>query len=278
MSQRRINPLTLNVTHVKETPYSKDEWHVVECLETGMVFLENPPDYVSFEETFAWEKQFEIEKARRQNAEPIRSKVSQFLKYLRTKLHSRESIEREAERLILGQKRKDCLVVLDVGCGIGIKLQRICAFMQNTHDIKLQPIGIEISIQQAEQANYELSLVDGYCIQKTAIEGLQSTQDETFDLLILHSFLEHEINPLPLLEACRDKMVDSGQILIKVPNYDCINRKIRQEKWCGFRYPDHVNYFTPDTLKRIIEAAGLKCSELTAQPFNDNMWAVAEKL
>ena len=43
--------------------------------------------------------------------------------------------------------------------------------------------------------------------------------------------------------------------------------------WCGFRYPDHVNYFTPASLRRMAAECGLRLSLLTPMslPFNDNI-------
>ena len=76
----RSNPLTGNQTPVKETPYSSGEWKLVECLETGMVFLENPPEYSQLVEEFAWEKTFEEERIRRRAKEPIVALTSHLSK------------------------------------------------------------------------------------------------------------------------------------------------------------------------------------------------------
>jgi hypothetical protein len=40
------------------------------------------------------------------------------------------------------------------------------------------------------------------------------------------------------------------------PNHNAINRHISGPKWPGFRYPDHVNYFTFKTLKTDAAKAG----------------------
>jgi len=272
----RHNPLTETQTPEIETRYSKENWCIVSCPETGMVYLKNPPDYDAFEEDYAWEKQFAEQKQRRKEDEPVFSAISDMMKKLRTRYRKRESIERESEKLILElEKYGEPLSIIDIGCGVGTKLQRICHYMKEQYDIDTKPIGIEISVAQAEQANTELEKVNGYCIQNNAIDGLASVEENSLDLIILCSFLEHEMNPMPLLRNCKKKLKKHGLVLIKVPNYACQNRKFRQEKWCGFRYPDHVNYYTPDTLNRSITRAGLTVRKLKAQPFNDNMWAVA---
>ncbi|MCC5842025.1 MAG: hypothetical protein JJT96_18055 [Opitutales bacterium] len=66
--------------------------------------------------------------------------------------------------------------------------------------------------------------------------------------------------------------------MIKVPNHNCLNRKVRQGRWCGFRYPDQVNYFTPETLGGMIRRSGLTLYRMRwydRWPTNDNMYAAA---
>jgi hypothetical protein len=50
-------------------------------------------------------------------------------------------------------------------------------------------------------------------------------------------------------------------------------------RWCGFRHPDHLNYFTPLTLGRMAAKAGFRISfGLTGRlPTSDNMWALLTK-
>jgi hypothetical protein len=47
--------------------------------------------------------------------------------------------------------------------------------------------------------------------------------------------------------------------------------------WCGFRWSDHVNYFTPATLTLMASAAGFAVSRmgfLDRQPLSDSMYSV----
>jgi len=68
-------------------------------------------------------------------------------------------------------------------------------------------------------------------------------------------------------------------IIIKVPNYASVNRKIRGARWCGFRWPDHVNYFTPATLHMMALKAGLELVRMTfldRNPLSDSMYAILQ--
>ena len=278
--QPRLNPITEKQCETKESIYSRDEWKIVECLETGMVFLQNPPDYAQLIDELAWEKRFTEERARRKAKEPILSVISSLIKKVRGYVRKKERIEIESAeqlKILINIIHAKELTVVDVGCGTGNKLQKIIKENQNSHNVKIQAIGIELSQVQSEQANTNLKRVGGFCLHNTAIDGLKEIADNTVDLIILCSFLEHELHPLTLLSECKLKLNQNGRIIIKVPNFDSINRKVRQKKWCGFRYPDHVNYFMPKTLKMVLLNAGLKMTELDNFPLNDNMWAIVTK-
>jgi len=277
----RQNPLTETETEteVRVSKYSRDGWIIVECPETGMVYLQNPPDYTQLVDEFAWEKQFKEERARRRAREPIASFISSVIKKLRGKLRKKERIETVSEHILerLLANGKATLNVVDVGCGSGEKLVRIANHMNGERPALIKGIGIEISQAQAAEANTSLEKIGGYCIHNSAIEGLKEVPDNSIDFVILCSFLEHETSPLQLLKVCREKLDVHGKIVIKVPNFASLNRRARQDRWCGFRYPDHVNYFTPKTLRLIIEHAGMKVDSLDALPISDNMWAIVGK-
>ncbi len=280
----RANPLTGTQTQVKETVYSSGEWKVVECLETGMVYLENPPDYSQLVEEFAWEKTFEEERRRRRRDEPVVSFASNLGKSLRRGMQRRERIERVAYRILsrIQEERENGgeITMIDVGCGTGEKLCRISKYFEEKSGVSVNPVGIEISAQQARETNERLAKRGGRCIHSSAIEGLRSLEDEWADLVIFCSYLEHEVQPLEVLKAVASKLKKGGYAIIKVPNFGSWNRRLRQEKWCGFRYPDHVNYFTPRTLTRIIETSGLKLWKMSFYdrlPTNDNVWAIARR-
>lgn len=93
----------------------------------------------------------------------------------------------------------------------------------------------------------------------------------------MSSFLEHEAKPFELLRELRRVLRPDGAVVIKVPNFACWNRALRGNRWCGFRYPDHVNYFTPTTLARLAAEAGYRVVRQRASdrvPTSDNMYAV----
>jgi SAM-dependent methyltransferase len=91
--------------------------------------------------------------------------------------------------------------------------------------------------------------------------------------------LEHEAQPKALLAQCSRVLADDGAIYVRVPNYGSLNWRLLGAKWCGFRYPDHVNYFTTQSLKSMAGDCGLKLTLLNPLrvPLDDNINAVLKR-
>lgn len=257
---------------------------MVECTETGMVFLENPPAYEQLADEFAWQKTYAEEKKRRTKAEPVLARVSGMVKWMRLNLKKPRLIRTAAHHireLRAKQPKGAVFNLVDVGCGGGEKTAQIPEFLIAKGEASVSPIGVEVSEVLAAAAQRRFEPFGGRCIEQPAVEGMESIETDSVQLVILSSFLEHEINPVGLLAVSKRKLVEGGRVIIKVPNFGSLNRQFRKEKWCGFRYPDHVNYFTPQTLRATIEAAGLKMRKpgwLDIMPTSDNMWVIAEKV
>jgi len=91
----------------------------------------------------------------------------------------------------------------------------------------------------------------------------------------MRSYLEHEKQPRLVLERAFHKLAPGGRIFIRLPDYGSLNRRLMGARWCGFRYPDHVNYFTNRSLRSLSEGLGYSYSRTNwYSPFDDNIIAV----
>ena len=119
----------------------------------------------------------------------------------------------------------------------------------------------------------------GYAINAPCAEGLAQFPPKYFDACSARSYLEHEAHPLEVLKGAFRVLKPGGVLVAKVPNYACLNRAVMGRKWCGFRYPDHLNYFTPASLRSMAAKAGFAVHfrYLHGLPTNDNMWVTMEK-
>jgi SAM-dependent methyltransferase len=264
--------------HPVRSPFSQNEWILRECPATGLLYLENPPAYAALETEFAFEVTMGQERARRRETEPLWSRLSDTMKRLRRLVFPR----RNKFRGLIHQTWNACgrpaeFHVLDIGCGSGGVLADFVAEFA-TLGVRVVPAGIEISAELSRLARERLAEHGGQVFSLPATEGIKEFPAGRFHCALMSSYLEHETAPGEVLSALRSRLVPGGQVLIKVPNYACWNRRFRGAKWCGFRFPDHVNYFTPAALRRQVENAGLAVTRMGLRdrlPLSDNMYLVA---
>lgn len=279
----RVCPLLESDKPTRKLDYAPSPWVLLQCEESGFVFLQNPPDYSHLEEDFAWEETFKKESDSRREAEPALYAMSQSLKRFRTQFMKRDKVQRLATEVLAKRagQHDDKLNVLDVGCADANLLDKLAAVLPEHLRSRMVPFGVEISKQLAAAAQAKLSKVGGTCQHASAIEGVDRFDADMFDLIVLSSFLEHEINPLPLLRLCEKTLKPGGNVIIKVPNFDSLNRHMRGNKWCGFRWPDHVNYFTPESLTTMAKKSGLTIARMNfadKHPLSDSMYCVLAKI
>jgi len=265
---------------VDVTPFSRNPWSIVRCRETGFVFLADPPDYSQLETEFAWEKTSAAEKKRRETEEPVVSAVSSLAKSAKAMLFpKRNKIASLAIAIMQAKKQSASLRVLDIGCGAGNLMVEIHErFASLGRDVV--PFGIEVSRLLAEASQDRVDGLGGKVVCANAIDGVSQLEHGSIDVTVMSSFLEHECQPLRLLKQLHPILATDGEVVLKVPNFACWNRVVRGRKWCGFRFPDHVNYFTPQTLQKLAQEAGYTVSRqnlLDKFPFSDNMYAILTK-
>jgi SAM-dependent methyltransferase len=276
---RRVCPLLERESATAVLPYAPSPWVLRQCLETGFVFLENPPRYESFRHDYAWEVTSRQQAESRREREPLLQALSAGFKALRRKLLHRHRIH-DLARACLRDAPPGTVHLLDVGCGWGGLLKDLIGQLPAPLARRCAPHGIEISAELSRVSAAALEPLGGSCVNDNALEGLARFPAGHFSLVVMSSFLEHEMNPLPLLRRCRERLRPGGRIIVKVPNYASLNRRLRGARWCGFRWPDHVNHFTPRTLRAMVRQAGLEVERmgfLDRHPFSDNMYAVVKR-
>ena len=96
----------------------------------------------------------------------------------------------------------------------------------------------------------------GECLHAAGAEGIWRWPEGKFAGVILHSYLEHEVDVRGVLAGIWRALRPGGKVYVRVPNFGSLNRRVIGASWCGFRHPDHVNYFTRATLGRFAREAG----------------------
>lgn len=221
-------------------------------MECGFVYLKYVPTYEAVSTEFAWDRTFVSEKARR--AQLRWGKLDAATRW-RTKIgHWIDRYRRDRSEGITGN-------VLDVGCGGDCQISP-----------GPTPFGIEISPQLATSAAPQFEARAGKVINAPALHGLDAFADSFFDAMLMRSYLEHEAQAREVLTRARSKLKDQGVIYVRVPDFGGINRRIMGKQWCGFRFPDHVNYFSQSSLRALVERVGFQYNRINRLSlFDDNL-------
>ncbi len=135
--------------------------------------------------------------------------------------------------------------VLEVGCGDGAYLERL-------RDAGADASGIEPSAaQRAIALARGLRVEGGYLDEKRALGGAP------FDAFVTRQVFEHVIDLGGFLRGIRVNLTAEAVGLVEVPNFEHL---LGQGRFFDF-IPEHVNYFSPRTLRAALELSGFDVVE-----------------
>lgn len=246
-------------------PYSRDIWAIKRCAGCGFVYCDKAPDTRLLAAALAWERTSKQEDRRRAAARPLSYKASRL-----TRARLRLLPRRKMHRMVEAHARPGR--VIDLGCGDGGAMVPLAA--------DFVPFGIEVSTEACAKADALFAPRGGGAVNAACLEGLTRFAEGHFAAATLRSYLEHELNPVPVLSALHRTLEPGAVALVKVPNYGSLNRRVMGARWPGFRSPDHLNYFTPATLRTMAERCGYRVRFGPADrlPTSDNLYAVLVKV
>ena len=151
--------------------------------------------------------------------------------------------------------------LLDVGAGTGI-------FMHLARERGWRPEGVDICPLTAEKAEREFGL-------RIAVGPFEQHHFDgrRFDAATMLDVLEHVTDPLAALRRVHQLLRPGGAVYIAVPNQRCLLTFVVDayaraggpgaDKLLARLYvPPHLHYFTPRTLRRIVDAAGFRLVRL----------------
>ena len=157
--------------------------------------------------------------------------------------------------------------VLDIGCSGGCRVPD-----------GPTPFGIEISKALAEKATPAFARRGGRVVAAPAVEGIDAFEDGFFSAILMRSYLEHEKQPRLVLEKAFRRLAPGGTIYVRVPDFGSVNRRVMGARWCGWRFPDHVNYFSSDSLRALAGSLGFEYARTNwLSPFDDNIIALLKR-
>ena len=151
------------------------------------------------------------------------------------------------ERL-LGRRGK----ILDVGCGNG-------SFLHYAQTQGWEIFGTDIRISSAAK-RLRCPLWEGQ-LQEIDFGSAR------FDVVRFNHVIEHIQNPLDALTRTRELLKPEGVLYISVPNITGLSSRLKnlqcrlglsQHRWRHYAALHHLFFFSPQTLRLVIERAGLR--------------------
>jgi 2-polyprenyl-3-methyl-5-hydroxy-6-metoxy-1,4-benzoquinol methylase len=137
--------------------------------------------------------------------------------------------------------------LLDVGCHIGV-------FLDVARSVGWQVAGVEPSRWAAERARSKgLDVIEGTL--ETA--GLQ---ENLFDVVTMWDVVEHVADPLTELKRAHRMLRPDGLLALSTMNVEALFPRLAGRRWPWYMQM-HLYYFTPRTLRAMLEQAGFEVLE-----------------
>jgi len=137
--------------------------------------------------------------------------------------------------------------VLEVGCGDGF-------FLHSMKSVGVDCYGIEPSRVQRELA---CSL--GLVVEQGILSGGRRLADAPFDAFVTRQVFEHVEDMRDFLLTIRSNLRNGAVGLVEVPN---LSKLANEARFFDF-IPEHINYFTENTLSLSLELAGYEVVEIS---------------
>lgn len=234
----------------KDLLFNKYSFDVVKCNGCGLVYSDFRPTQKFLKEYYA--KNYFINGNKKLGYDNY-AKEEQSLR-----LTARERIK----LLKLKLKGK----VLDVGCAYGFFLSEMPESWSK--------YGLEISkFACAEAINNNLdSDIRNKILTPKIFTG------KKFDLVTLWDVIEHLDNPVNAVSTIHSKLKKGGMIAISTGDVSSFFSIIQRSNWHLYTPPQHLSFFSPTTIKKLLRSVGFKKISISHPPAYYPISYIAHKL
>lgn len=130
---------------------------------------------------------------------------------------------------------------LDIGCGPGY-------FLSAAQKMGFDVYGLDPSDYIVEMAKKAW----GERVQLGLIESA-NYEPESFDLIVAFDTFEHIYDPNKFLQAIHSFLKPGGVLAITTPDPTSTLSKISGKNWVSYKLPEHVFYWSPETIRRVLK-------------------------
>lgn len=135
--------------------------------------------------------------------------------------------------------------LLDIGCGVG-------DFLLQVKKLGWSVTGIEPSEQASKIAQSRLAFAP------LTPADYDQLPDQSFDVITMWHVLEHVDDLKSQTKELKRLLRPGGRLVIALPNYQSFDCQYYSDKWAAWDVPRHLNHFSPDCLKGVLNAIDFK--------------------
>jgi len=159
--------------------------------------------------------------------------------------------------------------ICEIGCGNGANLVK---FRDAGYDV----VGIEPDKNAKDVAGKVLhSIYEG-----TAEDLPAKVSERVFAVVLMSHVLEHCLDVNKALSNAEKLIAEGGVLVVEVPNCNALGFQLYEAAWPWSDIPRHLNFFTPNSLKRVLAAHGFDVTKIYYRGFCrqfSNAWLNTEK-
>lgn len=157
------------------------------------------------------------------------------------------------------ERYRDTGRIIDVGCGSGLFVQR--AIQRGWEAQGTEYPGPALNLCHARN----IPVIEGPFEPSNYPAG-------HFDVVCSFEVIEHVIDPRNEIARMQKVLRPGGAFYVTTPNFNCLARRLQPGTWNIANYPEHLAYFTPGTLHKLLEQNGLRKSWLITTGFSIYRW------
>lgn len=138
--------------------------------------------------------------------------------------------------------------ILDVGCGDGY-------FLETAKAKGWEVFGTEFTTNAVEICRIKGIIM----FQGTVLDVPQNLE---FDVITTFEVIEHMNNGPEFAERTHALLRPGGLFYFTTPNFNSLSRRRLKGNWRVIDYPEHLSYYTPHSITRLLNAQGFSKSKL----------------
>ncbi|MGE0480985.1 MAG: class I SAM-dependent methyltransferase [Phycisphaerae bacterium] len=170
-----------------------------------------------------------------------RARLRRLVRLRRAKLAQ----ERPAAR---ADESSDRPALLDIGCGTGV-------FLDEARAAGFATAGVEVSAYAAARA-----AARGLRVRAAPIEALV-LPERAFDYVTIWDVIEHVRHPRQLVEEAVRALRPGGVLALSTGDVTSWCARLSGARWHLYNLPEHLFFFSPDALRRLLHDAGAQVHE-----------------